>query len=97
MNERGAAALIRSWVSVLEDEMKQIALAAILTLIATSAYATCKSDASGKKLAGAALKSFMTKCESDAKAKCEADSNAKKLAGAARNSHMKKCVNDAKG
>ena len=77
--------------------MKRIALAAILALFATGAQATCKSDASDKKLAGAAMKSFMTKCENDAKAKCEADSNDKKLAGAARTSHMKKCVTDATG
>jgi hypothetical protein len=80
-----------------EGDMKSLALAAILTLIATGAQATCKSEASAKKLAGAALTSFMTKCENDAKAKCEADSNARKLAGAARTSHMKKCVDDARG
>jgi len=47
--------------------MKTLVLAAALSLVATSAFATCKSDAADKKLAGAALKSFMTKCESDAK------------------------------
>jgi hypothetical protein len=72
-------------------------LAAALSLIVTSAHATCKSEAADKKLAGAALKSFMTKCEKDAKTKCEADSSAKKLAGAARTSHMKKCVLDELG
>jgi hypothetical protein len=77
--------------------MRPIVLAAALSLVATSAFATCKGDATEKKLAGAALKSFMTKCESDAKAKCEADSNARKLAGAARTSHMTKCVADAVG
>ncbi len=64
--------------------MKSIVLAAALSLVVTSAHATCKSDAADKKLAGAALKSFMTKCEKDAKSKCEADFSAKKLAGAAR-------------
>ena len=38
------------------------------------AFATCKSDAADKKLAGAALKSFMTKCERDATTTCETDS-----------------------
>ncbi len=77
--------------------MRVIVLAAALSLLATGAQATCKKDASDKKLAGAALKSFMTKCESDAKAKCEADSASKNLAGAAKNSHMKKCVTDEVG
>jgi hypothetical protein len=77
--------------------MKAILLAAALSLVATGAQATCKSEASSKKLAGAAATSFMTKCESDAKAKCTADSDKRKLAGAARDSHMKKCVADAVG
>jgi len=77
--------------------MKTLVLAAALSLVATSAFATCKSDAADKKLAGAALKSFMTKCESDAKITCDADSASKKLAGAAKTSHMKKCVGDAVG
>jgi hypothetical protein len=77
--------------------MKSIVLAAALSLVATSAYATCKTEAADKKLAGAALKSFMTKCERDAKAKCDADSKAKNLAGAARTSHVKKCVSDEVG
>ena len=77
--------------------MRAIVLAAALSLVATSAFATCKKEAGDKKLAGAALTSFMTKCENDAKAKCEADSNTKKLAGAARDSHMKKCVADEVG
>ena len=77
--------------------MKTIVLAAALSLIATSAFATCKAESALKKLAGAALTSHMKKCETDAKTKCEADSKLKKLAGAAFNSHMKKCVNDAVG
>jgi len=77
--------------------MKTIVLALSLSLMATSAFATCKSDAEGKKLAGAALKSFMTKCEKDATAACEKDSMSKKLAGAAKTSHMKKCVTDTVG
>ena len=77
--------------------MKTVILAAALSLMATSAFATCKSDSADKKLAGAALTSHMKKCETDAKKACEADSASKKLAGAAKNSHMKKCVNDAVG
>lgn len=77
--------------------MKTIILALSLSLMASSAFASCKSDAEGKKLAGAALKSFMTKCEKDANAACEKDSMDKKLAGAAKTSHMKKCVTDTVG
>jgi hypothetical protein len=78
--------------------MRKIALALAVCLVSSApAFATCKSDAADKKLAGAALKSFMTKCEKDAKGTCEADSKAKNLAGAAKNSHMKKCVTDAVG
>jgi hypothetical protein len=77
--------------------MKIFVAAIALSLAASPAFATCKSDAEAKKLAGAALKSFMTKCEKDAKTTCETDSKEKKLAGAAKNSHMKKCVTDAVG
>ena len=74
-----------------------IALAAVCLISSVPAFASCKSDAADKKLAGAALKSFMTKCEKDATTTCAADSKEKKLAGAAKNSHMKKCVTDAVG
>jgi hypothetical protein len=77
--------------------MKTIVIAVALSLAATGAYASCKSEASAKKLAGAALNSFMKKCESDASAKCEADSASRKLAGAAKSSFVKKCVTDAVG
>jgi hypothetical protein len=78
--------------------MNKIALAFAVWLVATApAFATCKSDAADKKLAGAALKSFMTKCERDATTTCEADSKSQNLAGAAKASHMKKCVSDAVG
>ena len=78
-----------------DGTMKKIILVLAVCLVSAPAFATCKSDAAEKKLAGAALKSFMTKCERDATTTCTADSNAKKLAGAAKTSHMKKCVNDA--
>jgi hypothetical protein len=77
--------------------MTRIALVLAACMISGPAFATCKSEASDKKLAGAALKSFMTKCEKDATASCEADSKQKNLAGAAKTSHMKKCVADSVG
>ncbi len=77
--------------------MKRITLALAICLIAAPAFASCKSEAADKKLAGAALKSFMDKCERDAKAACEKDSVDKKLAGAAKNSHEKKCISDRVG
>ena len=78
--------------------MKRIAWGLCIALVAVSmAHASCKSEATDKKLAGAALTSFMTKCERDAKASCENSSAEMKLAGAAKTSHMKKCVDDAVG
>lgn len=80
--------------------MKYIAAALMLCAFSGGAFAagtTCKDQAAGKKLAGAALTSFMTKCEKDATSACDADSKAKKLAGAALNAHMKKCVDDMTG
>ena len=77
--------------------MKRIMLALAICLISAPAFATCKSDAADKKLAGAALKSFMDKCERDAKAACAKDSVEKKLSGAAKNSHEKKCLVDRVG
>jgi hypothetical protein len=77
--------------------MTRIALAVAVCMISAPAFATCKSEATDKKLAGAALKSFMTKCEKDATTTCETDSKQKNLAGAAKTSHMKKCVTDAVG
>jgi hypothetical protein len=77
--------------------MKRIALIAVLSLATTAAYASCKSDAADKKLAGAAMNSFMKKCETDAKKTCDTSAAEKKLAGAAKNSFEKKCVTDAIG
>jgi hypothetical protein len=77
--------------------MKRTILVVSLCLFAAPAFATCKSDASDRKLSGAALNSFLTKCEKDAQAKCEIGSKDAKLAGAAKSSHMKKCVTDAVG
>ncbi|MGB8278446.1 MAG: hypothetical protein WCF20_11025 [Methylovirgula sp.] len=70
--------------------MKSIALALMLTAFAGSAYAdspSCKTQAAGKKLAGAALSSFMKKCATDT---CNA-------AAADKTSFVKKCVSDTLG
>jgi hypothetical protein len=80
--------------------MRSILLATLFCSIAASAYAqdtTCKSQATDKKLAGAALTSFMTKCQRDATTSCTTQADTKKLAGAARTSFTKKCVTDATG
>lgn len=63
----------------------------------TAAPATCKSQATDKKLAGAALTSFMKKCETDAATACDTSAADKKLNGAAKTSFTKKCVTDAVG
>lgn len=76
--------------------MKAIALATALLFFTGSAYAaSCKVEATSKKLAGAAQTSFMKKCETDAKAACDKSAADKKLAGAAKASFTKKCVSDA--
>jgi hypothetical protein len=80
--------------------MKIIAVAGVLCLLTSSAFAqgsTCHAQASAKKLAGAALNSFMKKCQTDAQKACDTSAAQKKLAGAAKNSFTKKCVNDAVG
>jgi len=80
--------------------MKKVLLAALFLTFAGTAFAqeaTCKSQASDKKLAGAALKSFMTKCEKDATTSCTTQAADKKLYGAAKASFTKKCVSDAVG
>jgi hypothetical protein len=80
--------------------MKTLTLTAILCVLAGTAFAqtpTCKSQATEKKLAGAALNSFMKKCETDAQTTCNTSATEKKLNGAARTSFTKKCVTDAVG
>ncbi len=74
-------------------------IAALLCGLAGTAWAdaTCKTTATGKKLAGAAMTSFMTKCAKDAATSCDATAATKKLAGAAKSSFTKKCVSDAVG
>ena len=74
--------------------MKKLALlAAAFCVISMStpvpAFASCKSDATEKKLAGAAERSFIRKCRREARKACRTDS--KSLRGAARKSHYEKC------
>jgi hypothetical protein len=76
---------------------KTLTLAALILTIAgapTLAFAddACMTQATDKKLAGAARTSFMTKCEKDA---CKAKADDQKLHGAAATSFIKKCVKDA--
>ena len=63
----------------------------MLSLSAHAADSACMTEASAKKLAGAAKNSFVRKCERNT---CEAAAMEKKLAGAAKNSFMKKCTAD---
>jgi hypothetical protein len=71
-----------------------IALAFGLAGAPALAYAddACVTQATDKKLAGAAKTSFLTKCERTA---CESQAADKKLAGAAKTSFVKKCTKDA--
>lgn len=73
------------------------------TAHAADAKATCETQASEKKLAGAAKNSFVKKCIKDAgvaaaavSPACEKSAADKKLAGAAKTSHLKKCMADEK-
>ena len=80
--------------------MKTLILAAAISLVAASSWAdqaTCASQASDKKLAGAAKTSFMKKCQADALSACTSAASDKKLAGAAKTSFMKKCQSGAAG
>jgi len=63
---------------------------ATLCLVATAALAddSCKMQATGKSLHGAALTSFAKKC-------CNDQAAAQKLHGAAQTSFTKKCISDA--
>ena len=80
--------------------MRSIIIVGVLCLVTGSAYAqgaTCKAQASDKKLAGAAMTSFMKKCQTDAAKACDTSATEKKLAGAAKTSFTKKCVTDSVG
>jgi hypothetical protein len=73
-----------------ETTMKSIALVFISFFLVTAAFAedSCKVQATGKSLHGAALASFAKKC-------CKDQAAAQKLHGAAETSFTKKCVSDA--
>jgi psiF repeat len=74
-------------------QMKTVAIAALASFcIVTGARAddTCKVQADGKNLHGAALTSFAKKC-------CSDQATAQKLHGAAKTSFTKKCLSDASG
>ncbi len=79
--------------------LRIVVLASLVLGTATAALAdgTCKTTASDKKLAGAAMTSFMKKCQTDAGKSCDDQAAAKKLAGAAKTSFTKKCVTDTVG
>ena len=55
---------------------------------------SCATQATDKKLAGAAKTSFMKKCVKDT---CDGQAADKKLAGAAKTSFTTKCMKDAMG
>jgi hypothetical protein len=71
-----------------------IALALSIAGAPALAYAedACMTQATDKKLAGAAKMSFMKKCEKDS---CESQAKDKNLHGAAMTSFVKKCAKDA--
>ncbi len=80
--------------------MKTVIAALALSCLAGLAHAqeaSCASQASDRKLAGAAKTSFLTKCEKDAGAACDKQAADKKLSGAAKTSFTNKCVRDAVG
>ncbi|HSU98904.1 MAG TPA: hypothetical protein VLI91_02255, partial [Roseiarcus sp.] len=70
--------------------LAMVALALGLAGIPALAYAddACMTQATDKKLAGAAKTSFMTKCE---RTSCESQAKDKNLHGAAMTSFVKKC------
>ena len=72
--------------------MKTIAIVIASFWVVTAAMAddSCKVQATGKSLHGAALSSFAKKC-------CNDQAAAQKLHGAAGTSFTKKCVSDATG
>jgi hypothetical protein len=99
-----ARVLAPAMTEPMEDPMRILPLVMVGCLIGvgvhaqnTPAPATCKSQATDKKLAGAALTSFMKKCETDAATACDTSAADKKLNGAAKTSFTKKCVTDAVG
>jgi hypothetical protein len=72
--------------------MKAIAMVLVSFYLVSTARAddSCKVQAAGKNLHGAALTSFSKKC-------CKDQATAQNLHGAAQTSFTKKCVSDATG
>ncbi len=71
--------------------MKILTVSAMLCMFVGPALAqdaTCAAQASGKKLAGAALTSFAKKC-------CDTQAAQKNLSGAAKTSFTTKCMKDS--
>jgi hypothetical protein len=87
--------------------MRAITVSLICLAVAGAAYAqspantprdpSCTTEATTKKLAGAAKTSFMKKCQTDSATACDAAAADKKLSGAAKTSFTKKCVSDSIG
>ena len=67
-----------------------VLLASLFVVTAAAADDSCKIQATGKNLHGAALTSFAKKC-------CNDQAAAQKLHGAAQTSFTKKCLSDATG
>jgi hypothetical protein len=77
----------------MEQAMKKIVLILAMLVWGSPAFATCKSDAAAKNLAGAALKSFLTQCVRDARTACTADqASLQRLSREARASQVRRCV-----
>lgn len=87
----------RATVALRETKRMQIiriAAVAAAALFTAQAYAaaTCESQATDRKLYGAARDSFVKKCIREG---CEATAADKKLHGAAKNSSVDKCIREA--
>jgi len=67
-----------------------VLLGSLFVVTAAAADDSCKVQATGKSLHGAALTSFAKKC-------CNDQAAAQKLHGAAQTSFTKKCLSDATG
>jgi hypothetical protein len=84
--------------------MKRLVIALLICATAGSAYAqqqpatprnpSCTSEATDKKLAGAAKTSFMKKCETDSTAACDAAATDKKLSGVSSGAAHRKSPNE---
>src|SRR5689334_11969457 len=99
-NQSSLGVIIQFDVTHLEETMKRILLAALISSFAIgSAFAqSCETKAvgkDGKALAGAAKSSFVKKCKMEACESKAVGKDGKPLAGAAKNSFMTKCEKEA--